>query len=124
METTGPRTPALRLVETEPHAPAVDVAAAPSADEVRRRTRSAIFVGGAIVSVVWLALAGWYVQTQIGWANLDSLLPHELGAALSGVATPLLVLWLVIAFVERGSEIRTTARELQRELQALTYPAD
>src|SRR5690348_10368880 len=120
METTGPRTPALRLVESEPSAPTVDVTTAPSADEVRRRTRSAIFIGGSVITVAWLALAGWYIQTQIGWSNLDSLLPHELGAALSGVATPLLVLWLVIAFIERGSEIRATARELQQELKALT----
>src|SRR5260221_7795477 len=90
----------------------------------RHRVRTATFAMGAGLSVIWLALATWYIQTQIGWSSLGIMLPHELGAAVSGVATPLLVLWLVIAFVERGSELKTAADELRRELQTLSYPME
>jgi hypothetical protein len=47
------------------------------------------------------------------------MLPHELGATLSGIATPVLVLWIIIAFVERGMELRGTARALRAQLAEL-----
>src|SRR5260221_12630129 len=90
----------------------------------RHRVRTATFAMGAGLSVIWLALATWYIQTQIGWSSLGIMLPHELGAALSGVATPLLVLWLVIAFVERGPGLRTAANQLRPGLQGPSYPKD
>src|SRR4051794_13649689 len=122
---TGPGKQALRVIGPEPEIPA----SAPEIQLVQRartlrRLRSPIFIGGAVASVIWLIAAAWYIQTQVGWSSLGIMLPHELGAALSGIATPLLVLWLVIAFIERGSELRSTALDLKRELEALSYPVN
>lgn len=77
---------------------------------------------GLLLSGVWLALVGVYVTEQIGWENLRWILPHELALILAGVSGPLVVLWLVIHFLLRGSDLRVTAAALQRELQKLTYP--
>ena len=53
---------------------------------------------GLVVTVAWIAICVFYVQTQIGWSNLNALLPHELGLALAGVVAPLVFLWLLIEY--------------------------
>src|SRR5262245_12097483 len=89
----------------------------------RRARRFAILLG-LLFTAGWLALSEWYIETYIGWSSLAAMLPHELGATLSGVATPVLVVWILIAFVERGMELRGTARALRAQLAELAYPVD
>ena len=75
---------------------------------------------GLLLSAGWLALFGAYLAAETGWENLRWMLPHELGLLLAGAAGPLIVLWLVIHYVTRGSELKLTALALQRELRKLT----
>ena len=64
----------------------------------RDRVETSTIVAYAITAI-WLALAALYVQSSIGWSNILTLLPHELGAVLTGVFAPLAALWLGMAYV-------------------------
>src|SRR5262249_43643476 len=78
-------------------------------------------IGAAVASAVWLLVVAIYIQTQYGWDSVGQLLPHELGAGLAGIAAPLAFLWLVVAFVERGRELRRQVDLLGRQLDNLIY---
>ena len=78
----------------------------------------------AAISAIWLALCGWYIQVSIGWGELLLLLPHEIGAFLTGIFAPLAFVWLALFFYVRGHEMRDTAAVLREELRRLTYPAE
>jgi hypothetical protein len=79
-------------------------------------------IAGAILSIAWLAAVGYYVTTQIGWANLAYLLPHELGAFVLGAAVPPAVLILGLAYVSTRAEMAEVARALEQRLDLLIYP--
>ncbi len=54
-------------------------------------------IGVEAASVIWLLAWLFYIHINLGWLDLFSLLPHELGAFLAGIFTPLLFLWVVLA---------------------------
>src|SRR5215510_10703980 len=78
-------------------------------------------IGAAVASAAWLLVVAIYIQTQYGWESVAQLLPHELGAGIAGVAAPLAFLWLVVAFVERGRELRRQVDLLGHQLDGLIY---
>jgi hypothetical protein len=63
-------------------------------------------IGGGVLSVAWLAVCITVIEQQLLWSDLLLLLPHELGGMAAGVFTPLALLWMVIAFFERGRRLR------------------
>ncbi len=77
---------------------------------------------GIVLTVVWLLAAFAYIQAQYGWGVLGELLPHELGIVIAGIVAPLIFLWLLVAFVERGRDLRDGTGELNRQIRLLTYP--
>ena len=60
---------------------------------------------GICVSIVWIWVSYLFVQNQIGFINLVELLPHELTGIVVGVFTPLSLLWVGVAFFERGHKL-------------------
>ena len=38
-----------------------------------------------IVSAIWLAICVIYIDCQVGWSSITAFLPHEIGAAFTGV---------------------------------------
>ena len=94
-----------------------------SNDDREHRPKGARRLGlvtGLLLSAGWLALFGAYLAAETGLENLRWMLPHEIGLLLAGVSGPLIVLWLVIHYVARGSELKLTALALQDELRKLT----
>ena len=77
-----------------------------------------------IVSAIWLAICVIYIDSQVGWSSITAFLPHEIGAAFTGIFAPLAFLWLVVAHIRRSSELRETSMELQQELRRLAFPGD
>ncbi|HEX2580670.1 MAG TPA: hypothetical protein VHL08_01685 [Dongiaceae bacterium] len=51
---------------------------------------------GAGLTILWLALAGFYVDRQVGLVNLLSLLPHEIALVVLGVVAPILLIWFFL----------------------------
>ena len=57
-------------------------------------------VSGPAVSAVWILLCALYIQTQVGWAVLLQLLPHEIAIAALGVLAPIAFIWVVTGFTQ------------------------
>ncbi|MBL4693735.1 MAG: hypothetical protein JKY92_10480, partial [Magnetovibrio sp.] len=81
-------------------------------------------IAGVALTVGWLSLSSWYIDTYVGWGLLTELLPHEIGGLAAGVFTPLALLWMVVALFERGHNMRGETAHLRWQIQQLTYPSD
>jgi len=81
-------------------------------------------VFGILLSVAWVWGVYDYVEGVFGWFNLSELLPHEVGGLAAGAFTPLALLWMVIAFWERGQSLKRDTESLRWHLRRLIYPSD
>ena len=79
---------------------------------------------GAVLSTVWLALCAYFIDRQIPWSDISELLPHEIGGMAASVFTPLALLWMVIAFFERGRQLRHESAALRWHFRSMIYPSD
>ena len=76
----------------------------------------------AVVTVLWLIGVAWYIVAFIGSDALAGMLPHELGLVVAGITAPLLLLWLLVAFVVRGQALKEHTELLASRLAELTFP--
>ena len=79
---------------------------------------------GALVTLLWLGLCGWYIGKYYGWQSFGAMLPHEVATVVAGIFAPPLLVWLVALFFARANTVQEETRELLRHLQAMTYPPD
>src|SRR5450432_717565 len=77
---------------------------------------------GLFLTIIWVIAFVLYIDTQIGWPNVEVLLPSEQGGLLAGVTAPLGFLWLFLAFLKRGTDVERHTEALQSELRKLSYP--
>ena len=97
------------------------------ADETRFerwwRESGAVMAGGLILSAVWTLGFTIYITAAIGWGQLYALLPDQFGSFMATFMLPLAFLWLAIAYIDRGRELRRESAALRHHLALLTYPA-
>ena len=55
--------------------------------------------------------------------KLFTLLPDQFGSFMATLILPLAFLWLIIAYLDRGRELRREAAHMRAFLAQLTYPA-
>ncbi len=79
---------------------------------------------GMVLTIFWGGLCAYYVQTNMGWASLLAQQPHILGGFLAGILAPIALLWMVLAYIQRGSDIHMYADALRAELQAMIFPSE
>src|SRR5690348_13592851 len=77
---------------------------------------------GIFLTVLYVIGFILYIDTQIGWGNVEVLLPSEQGGLLAGLTAPLGFLWLFLAFLKRGTDVERHTEALQSELRKLSYP--
>ncbi len=76
------------------------------------------------ISVIWFGIVIIYVSQFFGWSNLFLMMPDEFGAFLAGVTLPLAIIWVVMAYIDRGTNFKNEARFLRAYLNQLVYPED
>lgn len=76
------------------------------------------------VSVVWFAIVLIYITQFFGWSNLFLMMPDEFGGFLAGVTLPLAIIWVVMAYIDRGSSFKQEAKFLRAYMNQLVYPED
>ena len=86
------------------------------------RGRRTLSLAAAAVTVLWLIGVAWYIFEFIGADALAGMLPHELGLVVAGITAPLLLLWLLVAFVVRGQALKEHTDLLASRLAELTFP--
>ncbi len=90
------------------------------------RPRSFIWMQAIAIgfSALWVMGAATYINRTVGWNNISSFLPHELGGFLAGVFAPVALIWMVVAFVLRSTDVKLYADALRHELQAMIFPSE
>ena len=94
--------------------PPSDAVTAAADDAPRARTW---IVAASLASIGWLALVHRYVAATLGWDAFDALRLHEQAQIGLGAVLPVAGLWLALAHVLRGRELRDTVRDLRSGAQ-------
>lgn len=76
------------------------------------------------VSVIWFGIVIIYISQFFGWSNLFLMMPDEFGGFLAGVTLPLAIIWVVMAYIDRGTSFKNEAKFLRAYMNQLVYPED
>ncbi len=76
------------------------------------------------ISILWFAIVLIYITQFFGWSNLFLMMPDEFGGFLAGVTLPLAIIWVVMAYIDRGSSFKQEAKFLRAYMNQLVYPED
>ncbi|MFI3241937.1 MAG: hypothetical protein R3Y43_05160 [Alphaproteobacteria bacterium] len=75
-------------------------------------------------SVIWFLIVLTYITKYFGWSNLFLMMPDEFGGFLAGVTLPLGAIWVVMAYIDRGTNFKNEAKFLRAYLNQLVYPEE
>lgn len=64
------------------------------------------------VSAAWFAVVLIYITQFFGWSNLFLMMPDEFGGFLAGITLPLAIIWVVMAYIDRGTSFKQEAKFL------------
>ena len=76
------------------------------------------------VSIIWFGVVLIYITQFFGWSNLFLMMPDEFGGFLAGVTLPLAIIWVVMAYIDRGASFKQEAKLLHTYMNQLVYPED
>lgn len=76
------------------------------------------------VSLVWFALVVIYITQFFGWSNLFLMMPDEFGGFLAGITLPLVIFWVAMAYIDRGTSFNKEAKFLRAYMNQLVYPEE
>lgn len=76
------------------------------------------------VSAVWIALVVIYITQFFGWSNLFLMMPDEFGGFMAGITLPLVIFWVAMAYIDRGTSFKKEAKFLRAYMNQLVYPED
>ncbi len=76
------------------------------------------------VSAVWFTLVVIYITQFFGWSNLFLMMPDEFGGFMAGITLPLVVFWVAMAYIDRGSSFKKEAKFLRAYMNQLVYPEE
>ncbi len=74
---------------------------------------------GLCLTIVWIAFVFWFLTTFNHWSEIFDLKPNTFGDFAAGVSAPLAFLWLVIAVVLQGRELKLQRAELTLNREVL-----
>ena len=76
------------------------------------------------ISAAWFGVVLFYISYFFGWDNLFLMMPDEFGGFLAGITLPLAIIWVVVAYIDRGTSFKNEARFLRAYMNQLVYPED
>ena len=76
------------------------------------------------VSAVWILLVIIYITQFFGWSNLFLMMPDEFGGFMAGITLPLVIFWVAMAYIDRGTSFKKEAKFLRAYMNQLVYPED
>ena len=74
------------------------------------------------ISALWFAIVMIYITQFFGWSNLFLMMPDEFGGFLAGITLPLAIIWVVMAYIDRGTSFKQEAKFLRAYMNQLVYP--
>ncbi len=76
------------------------------------------------ISILWFIIVLIYITQFFGWSNLFLMMPDEFGGFLAGVTLPLAIIWVVMAYIDRGTSFKNEAKFLRAYMNQLVYPEE
>lgn len=73
-------------------------------------------------SVMWFGIVAVYVSKFYGWDNLFSITPNEFIAFLTTTTLPLAIMWVIMAYIDRGNSFRKETQMLRESLNQVIFP--
>ena len=75
-----------------------------------------------VFSVMWFGIVAIYITQFFGWDNLFSMVPNEFSGFMAGITLPLAIVWVIMAYIDRGSSFRNETKMLRDSLNRLIFP--
>lgn len=75
-----------------------------------------------VFSVIWFGVVAVYITQFFGWDNLFSMVPNEFSGFMAGITLPLAIIWVVMAYIDRGSSFRNETEMLRDSLNQVIFP--
>ena len=75
-----------------------------------------------VFSVMWFGIVAVYITKFFGWDELFSMTPNEFSGFMAGITLPLAIVWVVMAYIDRGSSFRTETQMLRDSLNQIIFP--
>ncbi|MEE2746153.1 MAG: hypothetical protein VX617_04640, partial [Pseudomonadota bacterium] len=72
----------------------------------------------------WLGLAVFYLFGDMSVGDISAFLPHEVGIILTGLFSPVVLLWIFMSYYRRTRIYEKEAEALRGHLKQLTFPSD
>lgn len=96
-------------------------------EELREEQRSHTSTSGLhhfiiIFSVAWFAIVAIYITKFFGWDNLFSMLPNEFSGFMAGITLPLAIIWVIMAYIDRGNSYHRESEMLQNSINQVIFP--
>lgn len=73
-------------------------------------------------SVMWFGIVAVYISKFFGWDNLFSMTPNEFTAFLTTTTLPLAIMWVIMAYIDRGNSFKKETGMLRESLNQLIFP--
>ena len=75
-----------------------------------------------VFSVMWFGIVAIYITQFFGWDNLFSMVPNEFSGFMAGITLPLAIVWVIMAYIDRGSSFRNETKMLRDSLNRVIFP--
>ncbi|MBR1601196.1 MAG: hypothetical protein IJ677_06405, partial [Alphaproteobacteria bacterium] len=75
-----------------------------------------------VFSVMWFGIVAIYITKFFGWDNLFSMVPNEFSGFMAGITLPLAIVWVIMAYIDRGSSFKNETRMLRDSLNQVIFP--
>ena len=75
-----------------------------------------------VFSVMWFGIVAVYITKFLGWDTLFSLMPNEFSGFMAGITLPLAIVWVIMAYIDRGSSFKRETQMLRDSLNQVIFP--
>ena len=75
-----------------------------------------------ILSMAWFGIVAVYITKFFGWSNLFSMMPNEFSGFMAGIILPIAIVWVVMAYIDRGSSFKHETQMLRDSLNQVIFP--
>ncbi len=95
-------------------------------EEARAKERMGLFTRlhtiAGIISAIWIFYAVQYLVTSGWWSNRFAMSPPEFVGFISGMVLPLVLIWLMVAYIDRARQFQKDSQILQKYMEQLVSP--